>query len=341
MAITNEKDTGTFNWSEFSKKIEKYQKPSLPKGIWQIVNTLLPYLGLWAVMIYTLPVSWWITVFLIPVAAGFLVRLFIIFHDCGHGSYFKSQRANQLVGMLFGILSFTPYYKWHNQHLRHHATVGNLDKRGIGDVWTMTTAEYTASSKWTKLKYRVYRNPVVMFGIGSIYVFLIQNRLTNKNMTKKEKANIWFTNAALALIFVVMSLAVGFVTFVIIQLAILYIAAISGLWLFYLQHQYEDVSWFRNQEWNFRMVALNGSSYVKFPKLLQWFSGNIGFHHIHHMNARIPNYNLAKCYRENSVFNEVKPITFVMSVKSLKLRLWDENLQKLVAFKDRRYLNIS
>lgn len=341
MATTNEKDTGNFDWSEFSKNIEKYQKQSLPKGIWQIVNTLIPYLGLWVIIIYSLPVSWWITVFLIPVAAGFLVRLFIIFHDCGHGSFFKSQRANQVVGMIFGILSFTPYYKWHNQHLRHHATVGNLDKRGTGDVWTMTIEEYEGSSKWNRLKYRIYRNPLIMFGIGSIYVFLIQNRLTNKNMTKKEKANIWFTNASLAVIFIVMSLAVGFVTFVIIQLAILYVAAISGLWLFYLQHQYEDVSWFRNKEWNFRTVALNGSSYVKFPKLLQWFSGNIGFHHIHHMNARIPNYNLARCYRENSVFNEVKPVTFVMSVKSLKLRLWNENLQKLVAFKDRHYLNIS
>lgn len=341
METTNEKDTGTFNWSEFSKNIEKYQKSSLPKGIWQIVNTLIPYIGLWVIIIYSLSVSWWIAPFLIPIAAGFLVRLFIIFHDCGHGSYFKSQRANQIVGMVFGILSFTPYYKWHNQHLRHHATVGNLDKRGIGDVWTMTIEEYEGSSKWNRLKYRVYRNPLIMFGFGSIYVFLIQNRLTNKNMTKREKTNIWFTNAVLTAIFVIMSLAVGFVTFVVIQLSILYVAAISGLWLFYLQHQYEDVSWFRNKEWNFRTVALNGSSYVKFPKILQWFSGNIGFHHIHHMNARIPNYNLARCYRENSVFNEVKPVTFTMSLKSLKLRLWDENLQKLVSFKERRYLNIS
>lgn len=341
METTNEKDTGTFNWSEFSKNIEKYQKSSLPKGIWQIANTLIPYIGLWVIIIYSLSVSWWIAPFLIPIAAGFLVRLFIIFHDCGHGSYFKSQRANQIVGMVFGILSFTPYYKWHNQHLRHHATVGNLDKRGIGDVWTMTIEEYEGSSKWNRLKYRVYRNPLIMFGFGSIYVFLIQNRLTNKNMTKREKTNIWFTNAVLTAIFVIMSLAVGFVTFVVIQLSILYVAAISGLWLFYLQHQYEDVSWFRNKEWNFRTVALNGSSYVKFPKILQWFSGNIGFHHIHHMNARIPNYNLARCYRENSVFNEVKPVTFTMSLKSLKLRLWDENLQKLVSFKERRYLNIS
>jgi omega-6 fatty acid desaturase (delta-12 desaturase) len=263
------------------------------------------------------------------------VRLFIIFHDCGHGSYFKSQKANRIIGMFFGILAFTPYDKWHNQHMRHHGTVGNLDKRGVGDVWTMTKEEYQASDKWNRVKYRIYRNPLVMFGIGSLYVFLIQNRLTKKDMTRKEKLNIYFTNAALLILFTGMSFAIGFGTFVILQLSILYIAAISGLWLFYLQHQYEDVTWFRNKEWNYRTVALEGSSFVKFPKLLQWFSGNIGFHHIHHLNARIPNYYLNTCYRENSVFKEVKPVTFIRSIKSLKLRLWDEQIQKMVSFNGR------
>jgi omega-6 fatty acid desaturase (delta-12 desaturase) len=258
-----------------------------------------------------------------------------------NGSYFKSQKINKIVGIFFGILAFTPYTQWRNQHLRHHATVGNLDKRGAGDVWTMTIKEYNSSSKWARIKYRIYRNPLVMFGIGSLYVFLIRNRMITRAMPRNEKLNVWFTNGMLALIFLIMSLSVGFTVFVVVQLSILYIAAISGLWLFYLQHQFEDVTWFRNQDWNFRIVALKGSSYVKFPKLLQWFSGNIGFHHIHHMNARIPNYNLDRCYREIKVFNEVKPITFLISLKSLKLRLWDENLQKLVAFKDRQYLNIS
>jgi omega-6 fatty acid desaturase (delta-12 desaturase) len=174
-----------------------------------------------------------------------------------------------------------------------------------------------------------------MFGLGSLYVFLIQNRLTQKEMPRKEIVNVWLTNAALAVLFVVMGLAIGFGTFIIIQLSILYIAAISGLWLFYLQHQYEDVNWFRNKDWNYRTVALKGSSYVKFPKLLQWFSGNIGFHHIHHLNARIPNYYLSKCYRENAIFNEVKPVTFMMSLRSLKLRLWDEQIQKMVTFSGR------
>ena len=322
-------------WIAISKNIEKYQVPSLGRSFWQIANSLVPYIGLWVLIVYSLSVSYWLTAFLIILAAGFLVRLFIIFHDCGHGSYFKSVKTNRYVGMFFGILAFTPYDKWHNQHMKHHGTVGNLDKRGVGDVWTMTKEEYKSSSKFEKFKYRIYRNPFIMFGIGSIYVFLIQNRLTQKGMTRKEKLNIYFTNAVLLLIFVMMSLAIGFGTFVIIQLSILYIAAISGLWLFYLQHQYEDVTWFRNKDWNYRKVALEGSTFVKFPKLLQWFSGNIGFHHIHHLNARIPNYYLNKCYRENTIFKEVKPVTFIMSLKSLKLRLWDEQIQKMVTFSGR------
>jgi omega-6 fatty acid desaturase (delta-12 desaturase) len=336
MNSSENKSAETNPWITISKNIEKYQVPNLKRSSWQIANTFVPYIGLWILIVYSLSVSYWLTAFLIVLAAGFLVRQFIIFHDCGHGSYFKSQKANRTVGMFFGILAFTPYDKWHNQHIKHHGTVGNLDKRGTGDVWTMTKEEYLASSKWSRIKYRIYRNPVIMFGIGSLYVFLIQNRLTQKGMSRKEKLNVHFTNVALLLIFTAMSLAIGFTTFLIIQLSILYIAAISGLWLFYLQHQYEDVTWFRSKDWNFRTVALHGSSYVKFPRLLQWFSGNIGFHHIHHLNARIPNYYLNKCYRENTVFKEVKPVTFLMSLKSLKLRLWDEQIQKMVSFSGRR-----
>ena len=330
---THNENTIENSWEIFSKNIQKYQASNLRKSSWQIIDTFVPYLGLWVLIVYSLSVSWWLSLFLILLAAGFLVRLFIIFHDCGHGSFFKSETSNKIVGMLFGILAFTPYYAWHNQHLKHHATVGNLDKRGVGDVWTLTKEEYQQSSRLTRIKYRFYRNPVVMFGVGSLYVFLIQNRLTKKGMSLKEKRNIYFTNVALTLIFAIMSRIIGFAEFLIIQLLILYFASIAGLWLFYLQHQYEEVSWVRNKDWNFRNIAIHGSSYVKLPKLLQWFSGNIGFHHIHHINARIPNYNLAKCYRENEVFRAVKPVTFLRSLKSLSLRLWDEKMQKMVSFR--------
>lgn len=321
------------SWERFDSYVLSYQTPVFWKSIWQIVNTLIPYLGLWVLLVYSLSISYWLTALLVIPTAGFLVRLFIIFHDCGHGSFFKSRRANEIVGMMLGLLAFTPFNKWQTSHMKHHATVGNLDKRGTGDVWTMTKEEYRKSSKKRKLYYRIYRNPIVMFGLGSLYVFLIQNRFTQKGMDKKEKLNVYFTNLILVVFIAVMSLLIGFLPFLILQLTVLYVAATAGLWLFYLQHQYEDVSWVRNSEWNFRTIAIEGSSFVKFPKLLQWFSGNIGFHHIHHINARIPNYNLSKCFRENAIFRNVKPVTFLSSMKTLRLRLWDEKEQKLVGYK--------
>lgn len=321
-------------WANFSKNISQYSKPEISKSLWQIINTFIPYVGLWLLIIWSLSISYWITAGLIVIAAGFLVRLFIIFHDCGHGSFFKSQKANRAVGMFFGILAFTPYYKWHNEHMQHHATVGNLDKRGVGDVWTMTREEYLASSKWLRFRYRMYRNPLIMFGVGSLYIFVLKNRIPNKDSNRKEKLNVYFTNAALVVMFVLMSWLIGFWTYLIIQFTIIYLAAIAGLWLFYLQHQYEEVSWVRSSDWNYLKIALEGSSFVKFPKVLQWFSGNIGFHHIHHINARIPNYKLEKCYNENPVFKQVEPVTFIKSLKTLKLRLWDERLQRLIGFNE-------
>lgn len=321
-------------WADFNKNIASYQTPDVWKSIWQIANTFIPYVGLWILIVYSLNVSYWLTAFLVVIAAGFLVRLFIIFHDCGHGSFFKSKKANTIVGAFFGILAFTPYYKWHKEHMQHHATVGNLDKRGVGDIWTMTKEEYLKSSTWNRLKYRVYRHPVTMFGVGAIYVFMISNRLTSGDLNRKEKLNVHFTNLMLVLLFLIMSLAIGFWKFLIIQFLIVYIAAIAGLWLFYLQHQYEDVSWVRNENWNYRKIAIEGSSFVKFPKLLQWFSGNIGFHHIHHINARIPNYKLEKCYHENPVFKVEEPVTFIKSLKTLRLRLWDEKNQRLISFRE-------
>lgn len=320
-------------WLHFSNKIGDYQTPVLRKSIWQIANTFIPYIAIWVAIYFSLSISYWLTAGLSILAAAFLVRLFIIFHDCGHGSFFKSQKANNITGKFFGILAFTPYYKWHYQHMKHHATVGNLDKRGTGDVWTMTKEEYLASSKWERIKYKIYRHPVTMFGVGSLYMFTIQNRLTSDEMSKKIKMNVYFTNVMLVVGFIGMSFLFGFWTFLIIQVSIMYLAAIAGLWLFYLQHQFEDVTWVRSEEWNYAKLALEGSSFVKFPKLLQWFTGNIGFHHIHHINARIPNYNLEKCYKENEVFKKVEPVTFIRSLKALKLRLWDEQLQKLVGFK--------
>ena len=320
-------------WLEFSKNLVKYRTPSLKKSIWQIVNSFVPYVAIWFAIIFSLSVSLWLTAFLIILNAGFLVRLFIIFHDCGHGSFFQSKKANSMTGFFLGILVFTPYDKWHNMHRKHHATVGNLDKRGAGDVWTMTKEEYMSSSKWEKLQYRIYRNPFIMFGLGPLLLFMIQNRFTKSWMNKNEKLNLYLTNLGLLVLITGMSFIVGFFTFIIIQLIIVYLSAVVGIWLFYLQHQYDGVEWYRSHDWNYQTVALKGSSFVKFPKILQWFSGNIGFHHIHHLNAGIPNYNFEKCHVENHVFNDVEPVKFMDSLKTLKLRLWDEKQQKLVSFR--------
>jgi acyl-lipid omega-6 desaturase (Delta-12 desaturase) len=321
------------DWTGFAKKRKEYETPSLKKSIWQIINTFIPYIGLWILIIYSLSVLCFFSFFLIVLAAGFLVRLFIIFHDCGHGSFFKSEKANRIVGTVFGILAFTPYHKWHNLHMKHHATVGNLSQRGLGDVWTMTRHEFVNGSRKKQLGYRLYRNPWIMFGLGPLYMFLINHRLTGKWMNRKQKINVHLTTLILIILTIGMSLLIGFSTFLIIQLSILYIAGMAGLWLFYLQHQFEDVIWLKNEEWNYQTVALEGSSFVKFPKILQWFSGNIGFHHIHHISSRIPNYNLPGCYKEMDVF-KVKPVTFWDSLKTLRLRLWDEDSRRLIGFNE-------
>jgi omega-6 fatty acid desaturase (delta-12 desaturase) len=265
-------------------------------------------------------------------AAGFLVRIFIIFHDCGHGSFFKSQRLSRIVGIITGLMAFTPYHKWHRDHKEHHATVGNLDKRGTGDVKTLTTEEFLKRSKWNQFRYRIYRNPIFLFGIAPFLVFVFQNRLTKKLMNTKEKWYLHLTNLALIAAILLMMWAIGWKAYLLIQLPVLYIAAIHGLWLFYVQHQYENVVWKRSNEWNYKDIALEGSSYFKLPKILQWFTGNIGFHHIHHLGPRIPNYKLPICYKENPIFQTVQPITFFSSLRSLKLRLWDEKRNKLVGF---------
>jgi acyl-lipid omega-6 desaturase (Delta-12 desaturase) len=265
------------DWTEFARKRKVYETPSAKKSIWQIINTFIPYIGLWILIIYSISVSYLLSFFLIVLAAGFLVRLFIIFHDCGHGSFFKSEKANRVVGIVFGILAFTPYHKWHNLHMKHHATVGNLSKRGVGDVWTLTRNEYVNSNKKQQLMYRLYRNPWIMFGLGPLYMFLINHRLTAKWMNRKQKINVHFTTLVLIILTAVMSLLIGFTTFLIIQLSILYIAGMAGLWLFYLQHQFEDVVWYKNEEWNYQTVALEGSSFVNFPKYCNGFPEISGF----------------------------------------------------------------
>jgi omega-6 fatty acid desaturase (delta-12 desaturase) len=316
----------------WQKMVAPYQTPDLRRSWGQVANSILPYLLLWALMVWSLNISYWLTLLLAVPAAGFMMRTFILFHDCGHGSLFKSKRTNTIVGIITGILTFTPYHRWRHDHAVHHATASNLDRRGIGDVFTLTVNEYQALNIWKKLAYRVVRNPLVMFTIGSLGVFLIGHRFSSRTSGKRERHSVYWTNLALLGIILLMSALIGFKAYLLIQLPVLILGTSVGVWLFYVQHQFEGVYWARQERWNFVAAGLQGSSFYKLPRILQWFTGNIGFHHIHHLSPRIPNYNLERCHYENPLFQQVKPLTLLSSLRCLNFRLWDENQQKLVGF---------
>ena len=328
------KGSGENSNRDWISVISRYNRPQLLKSWWQIINSVGPYIILWIVLIKTIDTGWWLTLLLAIPTAGFLVRIFIIFHDCGHGSFFKSHRMNKIIGIITGIIVFTPYHKWHHDHKIHHQTVGNLDKRGTGDVNTLTVEEYLSLSGWEKLSYRFYRNPFFLFGIAPILLFTIQNRFTKSYMSVREKVYVHLTTLALIVIISGLVLLIGWKTFLMIQLPILYIATVHGVWLFYVQHQYRNVLWEDESSWDYKTTALHGSSWFKLPAVLNWFTGNIGYHHIHHLSPMIPNYNLKKCHYENTMFHIVRPITFFSAFGSLMLRLYDVKNKRMIRFSE-------
>jgi omega-6 fatty acid desaturase (delta-12 desaturase) len=321
--------------------IRNYNQPDVRKSIGQIIDSLGPYLALWVLMYFALGISYWITLGLSVFAAGFLVRIFIIFHDCGHGAFFRSARANRVVGTILGALVFTPYDRWHRDHAIHHSTVGNLDKRGNGDIWTLTVDEYRALTPWGRFVYRLYRHPVILIGIGPFLLFVLWFRFPKKGLTRQERRNSHVTNLIIMVWVAGLILLMGWKAFLLIQVPVIYFATAVGTWLFYVQHQFEDVIWTRHKSWDYKEMALNGSSYLKLPRLLQWFTGNIGFHHIHHLSPRIPNYNLERCHRENPMFSSIKPVTPVKGIFTMKFRLWDEQVGRLISFRQFRKSSVS
>lgn len=324
--------------SSLNKIIQKFTTPGRGAATWQMSNTLIPYFALWALAIYSFKTDLpnWIGILAILLAGPFLVRVFIIFHDCCHSSYFKSKWANTLVGYITGVLAHSPYRDWGRAHIRHHATAGNLDKRGVGDIWTLTVEEYITAPKLKRIIYRIFRNPFFMFGVGPSYVFLIFHRFSQKEIEHKGRLSVYITNLALLLIFLLAGATIGYKTYLAIQVPIVVIAATLGVWLFYVQHQYEEVYWERNDVRDSLKAALEGSSYYKLPKIAQWFSGNIGLHHIHHLNPSIPNYNLQPCHDEIQKLQHIPPMGVRKSLKSLFIHLWDEDNKKLISFKAMR-----
>ncbi|SRR6266540_701992 len=318
--------------SAWKETVAKYQKPAIGRSVWQIVNTLVPYAVLWYLMYRSLPVSFWITVPLAVLAGGFMVRVFIIFHDCGHGSFFKSPAANDVLGFITGVLTFAPYYQWRWEHALHHGSAGDLDRRGTGDVWTLTVQEYLESSRGKRFAYRLARNPLVLFVVAPLFLFLIKHRFPSAKARPRERHSVYWTNLAVVGMAAVLSSVFGIKAYLVIQLTVFLVAGAAGMWLFYVQHQFEGVYWERGEEWDYTTAALRGSSFYKLPVVLQWFSGNIGFHHIHHLSPRIPNYHLEKCHKAEPVFQSVPPVTLFSSLKSLTFRLWDEQRCKLVGY---------
>ena len=285
-------------------------------------------------MYFMKDISFWLCIPLAMLAGLFLVRAFIIFHDCGHGSFFKSKKANSIVGFITGVLTFTPYRQWSWEHARHHATNGDLDRRGIGDIWTLTVEEYVSSSKRIKLSYRFIRNPFILFLIAPLFLFIILQRIPNSKGKAREKRSVHIMNATLVLWCVGMSMIFGFLPWLTIQLTMMAVAAGFGLWLFYVQHQFEDTYWANGNEWDYTAAAMEGSSYYNLPRILQWFSGNIGYHHIHHLNPLIPNYNLERCHHSDPYFQQAPELRFFSSLKTIKLRLWDEVNGKMISFRE-------
>ena len=298
-----------------------------------MANSFLPYVLLWFAMVRALAFSYWVMLPIAILASGFLVRIFIIFHDCGHGSFFRSKRANNVTGAIAGVLNLTPYRHWRWQHALHHGTSGDLDRRGSGDVWTLTVQEYVESTRWRRFAYRVARNPVVLFLIAPLYLFVVDHRFPASEAPPRERRSVWQTNLALVGIGVVLSAVMGLKALLLIQLTISAIAGALGVWLFYVQHQFQGAYWARTENWDYTAAAVQGSSYYKLPKILQWFTGNIGFHHIHHLSPRIPNYHLQRCHDADPFFTSITPVTLLSSRKSLAFRLWDEQRKKYVGFR--------
>ncbi len=319
----------------WNKLLAPYQRSSYSKALFQLISTTLLFGLGWLAMYWSLGVSYWLTLALAIPTSGLLVRIFIFQHDCGHGSFLPSRRANDSVGFALGVLMLTPFYYWQRTHAIHHGTSGDLDRRSFGDLETLTVNEYLALSKWDRLKYRIYRNLFVLLAIAPAFQFVIKHRLPLDipRSWKREWKSIFWTNLVIVVIVVVAWKLIGIKAFLMVQLPITLISGAIGMWLFYVQHQFEDTYWEKHEVWDFHRAGIEGSSYYDLPLFLHWFTGNIGFHHIHHLASRIPNYNLRRCFKELPQLHEVTRLTIPESLRCANLLLWSEELGKLISMR--------
>jgi acyl-lipid omega-6 desaturase (Delta-12 desaturase) len=330
--------TATRQRPKWADDLDPYAQPHLGRSVLDIATSVVPYLALMVVMYQLLDVSYLLVLAVAIPASGFLLRSFILFHDCTHGSFLPLRKWNNRFGVAVGMLVMQPFHNWRHHHVAHHGSAGDLDRRGTGDVPTLTVAEYQARGWKGRLGYWLFRHPLVMFGIGPTWSLVIGPRFLPSNPTKQMRRSVIGTNIALVVLITGVCFAIGWWEYLLIQLPTVVLAGTAGVWLFYVQHQFEDVYWENGENWSYTEAALQGSSYLKLPQPLQFFTGNIGLHHVHHLNARIPNYNLQRAHDENEIFHQVPILTFWQGIRSVRLKLWDEEGGRLVTFAEARRL---
>jgi len=318
--------------------IARHERASASRSLLDLATSVLPYLVLTVAMYLSLDVSVWLTLALSIPAAGFLLRTFIVFHDCAHGSFLATKRGNLWLGRFTAFLVFQPFANWRHNHAVHHGTAGDLDRRGTGDVPTLTVAEYASRTPKQRLAYRLFRSPVVMFGIGPIWSLMIGPRIWSKNQRPRMRHSVWLTNLALAIVIGAIFWLVGPLAWLLVQMPTAIIAGTMGVWMFYVQHQFEDVYWESTENWSYDDAALQGSSYLKLPKLLQFFTGNIGLHHVHHLSAKVPNYNLQSAHDQNEIFHDVPVLGVRDGLRAVRLKLIDPESGRLLTWHEAKAL---
>ena len=324
--------------SPWRDTLAPYATPCARRGSWAVATSAIPYLALCVAMYFAVNVSPLLTLALAIPAAGFLVRVFVVFHDCAHTSLLPWHRANVVLGTVLGLFVLAPYRRWRYDHAVHHATSGDLDRRGVGDIVTLTVAEYGARSWRGRLSYRLIRNPLVMFGLGPVFAMVVGPRIVAKDATPRMRNSVLATDAALAAVVVGACWLIGVPAFLIVWAPAALLAGSIGIWLFYVQHQFEDAYWQNSEEWCYDDAALRGSSHLKLNPILQFFTGNIGLHHVHHLNARIPNYNLQRAHESTPAFATVPTLSVWDGLRSVRFKLWDEQAGRLVTFAQARHL---